>query len=727
MTVIEASTVPLTKPGLVGKMEDRKRPASHDPSDSTPPSKRQATSVNGGAKIHPDADMPWKDDLERFQKDAILRQMQEYKREKTTLEARIKELTKSAAYHDEHIRVIDAWLQQLLDEVKVLLGPLGEASEDSSPPQSALLFTGNENFQKHLKDRADLIKSTMLLLSARAPKASRDVAELQSQLNKKLAEEKATIAELDQALADKQQLEERLEAASLRYMVAEKRIDRAKSLTVARLEKQYILGAQKSSGENMSARREESSGPNGPSDSTEKLSELEMSYNKTIAISEIQKEQIEKLEAENSKLSTQLTDLHVKLSKLSDEDYSQTDLFKQLKSQHEDVIKRVNHLEATNVQLREEAKKLQTERTAYQVQIENEVQASLGEKEAYLSKVESDLARIRNARDELLADQQMRKAAQEQEKFSLIQMKELLEAREARITSLESEVERLHLQIDGVKDVRSATTELSMDELRAKYETLDKQYELLNTELSSMQAAFKRTSKLASQKITEFANLEDKIQRLIAEKSKADQKYFAAMKSKEARDLELRTLRVQNMKSSDIISQLKESESMTRNLVSNVEKQLSETKEALNSALAQHRASQQQVTEANLAIQGLRLQVAELKALLANRDASLASANSTCRKAENTVEGLKSILADTKKSLESWKAKGLGNSSSEYEMLRTLALCTVCRRTWKNTAIKTCGHVFCKECVEERLTSRSRKCPNCNKSFGNNDYMHITL
>jgi E3 ubiquitin-protein ligase BRE1 len=91
------------------------------------------------------------------------------------------------------------------------------------------------------------------------------------------------------------------------------------------------------------------------------------------------------------------------------------------------------------------------------------------------------------------------------------------------------------------------------------------------------------------------------------------------------------------------------------------------------------------------------------------------------------VEGLKVTLADTKKSLENWKNKSLGNSSSEYEMLRTLALCTVCRRNFKNTAIKTCGHVFCKECVEERLTSRSRKCPNCNKSFGNNDYMHITL
>lgn len=53
------------------------------------------------------------DSLQRFQKDAIWRQMQEYKREKTSLETRLKELSKSAAYHDEHLRVIDAWLQQV--------------------------------------------------------------------------------------------------------------------------------------------------------------------------------------------------------------------------------------------------------------------------------------------------------------------------------------------------------------------------------------------------------------------------------------------------------------------------------------------------------------------------------------------------------------------------------------------------------------------------------------
>lgn len=264
----------------------------------------------------------------------------------------------------------------------------------------------------------------------------------------------------------------------------------------------------------------------------------------------------------------------------------------------------------------------------------------------------------------------MRKAAQEQEKVSVSQMKELLEAKEVRITSLEQEVGRLKIQLDGVKEIRATTAELPPDELRIKFETLDKQYEMLNTELSSMQTAFKKTSRLAGQKIVDLGTLEEKVQRLTAEKSKADQKFFTAMRHKEARDAELRNLRIQNMKSSDIISQLKETEAAARNLISNVEKQLSETKELLTNTTYQYHASQQQMNDTNFVIQGLKSQVGEMKNLLASKDASLVDANNTCRKAEGEVEGLKTTLADTKKSLESWKNRSLGNNSSEYEMLR---------------------------------------------------------
>lgn len=56
------SPVASSEPVLV-KMEDRKRPAT-DNNDSAPPLKKQATTVNGSTKPHPDTDMPWKDDLE---------------------------------------------------------------------------------------------------------------------------------------------------------------------------------------------------------------------------------------------------------------------------------------------------------------------------------------------------------------------------------------------------------------------------------------------------------------------------------------------------------------------------------------------------------------------------------------------------------------------------------------------------------------------------------------
>ncbi|OJI79938.1 hypothetical protein ASPTUDRAFT_34173 [Aspergillus tubingensis CBS 134.48] len=745
MPAAEASPVASSDSGFV-MMEDRKRAAAYDHNDSAPPLKKQATSVNGGSKPHPDADMPWKDDLERFQKDAIWRQMQEYKREKVSLEAKLKEMSKATAYHNDHLRIIDTWYKQLVDEVKLLMGAAEEDAKGGSHScrllvymetlnkiperpafQSSLLFDDVDKFEKHLKSRSEDIRQVISSLLSKSPRTSPEASELQTQLAKKLAEEKATIAELEKALSEKQQLEESLEEASLRYMVAEKKLDRARSLTVAKLEKQYILGAQRPGGDSASAPKEEPSASNGATPSGERSPALEEAHSKLVAVSEKQKEQLQKLESENAKLLTQITDLNIKHSRLTDDDYAHTDLFKQVKSQYDDVVTRINHLEATNVQLREEAAKFRSERTAYRNQVDEEAQNAIAEKEMQLMRAETDLARIRNARDELLADQQMRKAAQEQEKTAATKVQELADAGQARITALESEVQRLRMELDKEKSTSKSVDEIPVEELRAKFSNLERQFSMLNTELSSMQVACKKYSSLASQKVTDFSALEEKVARLIAEKSKADQKYFAAMKSKEARDVEVRTLRMQNAKTSDIVSQLKESEAATRSLLANMEKQVSETKEALNSMMNKNYAAQQQVTEKNITIEGLNRQVAELKALSASKDSTLASASSACRQAETEVEGLKVTLADTKKSLENWKNKSLGNSSSEYEMLRTLALCTVCRRNFKNTAIKTCGHVFCKECVEERLTSRSRKCPNCNKSFGNNDYMHITL
>lgn len=266
----------------------------------------------------------------------------------------------------------------------------------------------------------------------------------------------------------------------------------------------------------------------------------------------------------------------------------------------------------------------------------------------------------------------MKKAVLEQDRTALAQMEELLEAKEARIVALESEADRLRIQIALPADSKLSedVARLSLEELQSKYKVLEQQYTMLNTELSSMQTAFRKTSKLAGQRISEVNAQEQKIQRLAAEKSKADQKYFAAMKSKEARDTELRALRIQNMKSSDVVAQLKEAESSTRLLLANVEKQLSETKEALTTVFAQKSAVQQRATESDIAIEGLKNQVTELKKVATSKDSSLSSSQSSVRKNETEIAALRSSLSDMKKTNEMWRSKAQMNTSTENDMLR---------------------------------------------------------
>jgi len=51
--------------------------------------------------------------MQNFQKEAIWRQMREYKRERTQFEAQVNDLAKRAAYHHDHIRLIDSWFDQV--------------------------------------------------------------------------------------------------------------------------------------------------------------------------------------------------------------------------------------------------------------------------------------------------------------------------------------------------------------------------------------------------------------------------------------------------------------------------------------------------------------------------------------------------------------------------------------------------------------------------------------
>ncbi|KAL5459467.1 hypothetical protein PMIN06_002808 [Paraphaeosphaeria minitans] len=541
-----------------------------------------------------------------------------------------------------------------------------------------------------------------------------------------LASEKEHICELQRADTEKEQMAERLVAATHRYMIAEKKLDRLKSQQVQKLESQTLANAtvkeETPSASNvtepMNGVEATGSGEGSESDRKQALAEAAK-----------RKEHVQQLEAENKKLTEEVSALNIKLTGLSDDDYAKTDLFKAFKSQHEDVIKRINNLEATNIQLRTEAQKYQAERTAYRIKVDDEARATISESEGNVVQADANLARIRHARDELLSKVSIYEATQKSVDVSKQQTQELMSACESRISALESECERLRLQI-AEKDQAERSTEqedLTPEQLQSKLKTLQSQYQLVVNELPAMETAWKKAQAVAGKKIAETATWEENINKAYADKAKADQKFFGAMKAKESVEQQMRVLRAQATKGTEVVAQLKEADSLSRSLVDKLEKQTTEVRAQMEDLSRQHRELQQKTNEAAIVTERHMSQIAELKKHVETKDATYLDAKKAKREAEVERDKMVEKIGGLDQEIEHWKQKSLGNQSEHTALMESMLQCQICKNKIKNTVIKTCGHVFCDGCVQDRLTNRSRKCPNCGKAFGNGDLMRIHI
>jgi E3 ubiquitin-protein ligase BRE1 len=64
---------------------------------------------------------------------------------------------------------------------------------------------------------------------------------------------------------------------------------------------------------------------------------------------------------------------------------------------------------------------------------------------------------------------------------------------------------------------------------------------------------------------------------------------------------------------------------------------------------------------------------------------------------------------------------------TQVKFLKNRLGCPVCHYRDKECIIMRCRHMHCKQCVEERVSNRSRKCPTCNLKFSENDVQDVWL
>ena len=558
-------------------------------------------------------------------------------------------------------------------------------SDKSGPPYlTGVSFKGLQEFQTHFQEKGKAIKTKAEALLARLAagrgEISPEASKLEAKLNDLLTAQKEYLLKLDRLNSEKDQLTEELNTATLRYFKAEKKLDRAKSAQVQKMEQQAFANATKPATGSEGSESKETTNGNS--------SEMLLKYEEATAAALKQKEQLDNLLTEIKTMQEENSALKARREAWTDEDFIRTDVFKQFKGQNEDLIRRINNLEATNKQLREEAEKFQAERSAFRTQLEADANQVTQELEAEIVARDQDLARVRSARDEILAENTQRKASMDQEKAALDQIKELVVAKDDRISALESEISRLKPSEDQEMANTDDAEELSLEDLKSKYKKLQLDFRSINQELPSIEKAYKKMKDLAQKKVMDFAALEERVSVLIAEKSKADQKYFAARKDADTRNNEIRSLRHQNSKSTEIIAQLKDHESQNRTLLGNLEKQVSDLKQANALLVAESKRMETSSLDAARRVDSLNKQIGELTNLVKSKDAASAVVRERNTMQETEVEKLKVRLDSMQKDRDNWKNKALSNSSEEEEMLRVSTfIASPSRRAWVNLCV----------------------------------------
>ncbi|KAK6521680.1 hypothetical protein TWF506_001888 [Arthrobotrys conoides] len=712
-------------------MEDRKRPLVDGASDETPPSKRQAMTS-------PDEPQN-QEEVVNFQKEAIYRQMKAYKREKELTETRLEELQKRCIYHDDHIRVIDIWLDQLLDEVRIMVDTdlletehqqNGEKETPSRIP-SSLLSANVELFSEHLDKKRSLIKESLAPLLKRIGESKNDassdktISKLKSELSKALAAQKNGLVELERLRQDKGEVDAQLTNAAIRYLTSEKRLDRLKSQTVARIEQQAIATSSSSNGASQKdANTSKAKFTDG------QLADAELARKEAEAIASKQEKEIKQLQTEISRLQEQVTSSILKLGRLSEEDIQQCETYKNAKLRLEDVVAKLNHLEAHHTSTQRDNETLQAERTAFKKLVIEEQSIAIGEAHTQLAKCESDLARIRAFRDQLHGDIHALKIAADKPGITdrTEELRKLVESQVQKIASLEGEVQRLRLEAGNGSPLPTPEdiAGLSHEDLIDGMTKLRASHNILENEFKSIEEAWKSAHDVSKAKFDELKSLQELVIKMKQDKLKGEQKAFETGRLKEGAMDKARMCQNQHDKASEIIMNLKNADKKQTSLIANLEKQLAELKVINNQAILSQKSAQTSQAELKNTVEALNRQLNNLKENIKRSEDAGRSESNKRRTAENELE--KALVRVN--SLEQ-SVKALNNESGDdtaLEGFRLMVRCGICPTArLKSRALKTCGHLFCKECIDERIYSRNRKCPSCSRAFAAADVLPIVL
>ncbi|SCZ89366.1 BZ3500_MvSof-1268-A1-R1_Chr9g10383 [Microbotryum saponariae] len=281
------------------------------------------------------------------------------------------------------------------------------------------------------------------------------------------------------------------------------------------------------------------------------------------------------------------------------------------------------------------------------------------------------------------------------------------------------------------RKITAATERLAVAE--AQVQSNELATNMLYSEIDRLSAAWSTLDEQQSSKAAQLHALEEKVHRSATEKTKADNRYFQTMRQKEALVAENAVLTKLADKQNRALEAGEEARHALGDRLAATEKEI--TLHQRNLRLHQDQLALLKRENVDLTLkhdQQVKV-VAELQALLNERVAQAEHENAGKRRAEESVQRLERDLATAKATVKTQllTGGGAGSSKDESTQLRELKSfnddlskmlkCSTCNLRFKSVIIDRCHHLFCKDCIDARLSNRQRKCPTCGAAFGKDD------
>ncbi|KIO20339.1 hypothetical protein M407DRAFT_137986 [Tulasnella calospora MUT 4182] len=220
-----------------------------------------------------------------------------------------------------------------------------------------------------------------------------------------------------------------------------------------------------------------------------------------------------------------------------------------------------------------------------------------------------------------------------------------------------------------------------------------------------------------------IAALEAKINKAVVEKSKADNKYYAAMRQKDTIEAERNSLATHRERQATRIEQMQALEQSLRQQVLTLDKAVAASSQDLIHVRQDMARLEDEMHFMSMTSEGHQRRIGELEKELKERQDLADNRRHQLRKLEEEIIKLKKDV--TKAEYQAEHLVPRSGSPSELtktnENLLRLLRCSVCTKDFRTQVLTKCMHTFCKGCIDARLTTRQRKCPACQLQFSQSD------